>query len=147
MGQFDYNKKRYWYHLSYNFSTPEIEIFPWDNWRRRAGSEPSGNRLCVCPSVAHCLTALPHRPLYHIYRTFSKIIAEEPEGVYDSEVTKEAWIVKKIKLKKIGFIDLDKISEELGWRPIEAAVVPRIDWSRRALKEWNQISNLYMDVC
>jgi len=145
MAQFDYSKKRYWYHLSYSLDRDEIEICPWDKRTHRSAGEPDGRRLCVAPSVAHCLTALPHREKYYIYRTPSKFLVEEPDGVYDSEITKEGWITQRIKLIRIGTIDLTHIEKELGWLPIEAAKLPRMDWCKRCFREWNRIADLYME--
>lgn len=144
MAQFNYNKKRYWYHLSHSFDSDFIVICPWERRSRRAASEPDGKRLCVSPSIAHCLTALPHRLIYTIYRTKEKVIAEEPVGVYDSVITKEGWITKKVELIKIGKIDLREVEEQLGELPIEAAVLPREDFSRRALRQWNNFAELYV---
>ena len=145
MPKFDYTKKRYWYHLSFDLDKDEIEIYPWDKRKHRSAGEPNGKRLCMAPSVAHCLTAIPQRSHYFIYRTPFKITVQEPDGVYDSDITKEGWITEKIKLKRIGSINLDRIRQEMGDLPADAALVPRIDWCKRCLRQWRVIADFYTE--
>jgi len=144
MPRFNYNKKRYWYHLSDKHTDDTITIVPWDNRSRRSAGEPDGRRLCVGPSIAHCLTALPHREKFMVYKTKEKVIAEEPDGIYDSSITKEGWITNRVELEKVGIIDLTQIEVELGELPIDAAQIPRIDFSRRAFRSWNNFAELYV---
>lgn len=144
MGRFNYNKKRYWYHLSDKFIDDTVVVNPWSNRARRAAGEPDGRRLCVGPTIAHCLTALPHLDMFTVYRTKEKVLAEEPDGIYDSSITKEGWITHRVELEKIGVIDLTQIESELGELPIDAAQIPRTDFSKRAFRSWKNFAEFYI---
>ena len=109
---------RYWYHVSSTLSDKKVYLKPWDNSKgfNRTNNEPDVPRICVAPSVEHCLTAIPYYPgdKYVIYRTARKIKATQAHGVFDASVTKEGWIEKPCMFVRVGTLSLPQVSEGEG---------------------------------
>ena len=101
-----YARKRYWYHLSTTLRKKRLCLIPWDEDKasNRSGTEPTGRRICVAPSIEQCITALPYfeGETYWVYRTAKRIAACKPEDIFDSNVTKEGWIQNPTDFVKIG---------------------------------------------
>jgi len=80
---------------------------------------PDVARICVSPTIAHCLAALPLYILkdYKVYRTKRKIQAYFPIDVCDSRFTREKWIlipttfVFRISLPNSFIRNLRRVSE------------------------------------
>ncbi len=84
-----WTKPRFWYHISEKnlgykayFEPREIECL----------GEPSRPRICVSPTVAHCLSAICAHDKVYVYRTYRKMSARYPYGICDSYITKERWL-------------------------------------------------------
>lgn len=108
-----YNKKRYWYHISTTLKRKQVRLIPWDNYQgfNRAWSEPNDKRICVAPTVAHCLTAVPYCPgnKYEIYRTKTPVKANPPTDIFDAKVTLEGWLQTPTVFVKIGSLRLEDV--------------------------------------
>lgn len=85
-----WTKPKFWYHVSERnlgykayFEPREIECL----------GEPSRPRICVSPTVAHCLSAICSDHKVYVYRTYRKMSARYPYGVCDSYITKERWLL------------------------------------------------------
>ena len=92
--------KRFYYHITNEYLGNKIvTLSPRKFSPSRPVEEPKLSRLCVAPSVPHCLVsiAMCGESKIHIYRTFNKVQAYYPYGVVDSHVTKEKWILFPIK--------------------------------------------------
>lgn len=83
---------------------------------RRPGEEPNTPRICVCPTVAQCLAAIPvgEYPL-NVYRTARKQRALYPHRICDSYITQERWLDKPTTFIKRGLIHKDLISVLFKW--------------------------------
>jgi hypothetical protein len=110
-----YTRRKYWYHLSSTLKHTTVFLKPWDNDRgfNRSWKEPNVERICVAPSMAHCLAALPYCPgdSYNVYRTKNKVKANSPSNVFDSHITLEGWIQKPTVFVKIGELTLEDVEE------------------------------------
>ena len=144
-----FTKRRYWYHISTTLKYKEILLKPWDNARslmskasNRDYSEPDTERICVAPSMAHCLTAVPYCPgdTYHIYRTKSRIKANKPEDVFDSNITQEAWIQKPTVFVNIGTLRLMDVEDGKRVQNLidQAASQNNPQQSGKVLKWWKK---------
>lgn len=136
MSKFDYSKKRYWYHLSDELTQKEVHLIPEERLGRRDSEEPRGARICVAPSIAHCLTAICGNSNLSIYKTKHKIVAKKPRKVFDSSITKEGWITGKypVSFIKIGKLNLSKYK----WRIRFAACEGDTTISVEALAYWQK---------
>lgn len=139
-----YNRRRYWYHLSSTLHSKLEHLTPWDNAEgfNRTNIEPNTNRICVAPSIAHCLTAIPYSPgdKYIVYRTQSLIKASKPVRVFDANVTNEGWITEQTTFIKIGTLNLMNISkrEKSGRIIIESASGDVIANVKKVLNWWKK---------
>jgi len=146
-----YDKRRHWFHLSSMLQkTGKFVLHPWGNnksYNRDIENEPDNKRICVAPTIAHCLTALPQGSHgIHIYRTYYKVKAKKPYDVFDAEITKEGWLTRPTIFMYIGTIDFHSMELKLGnqfW-PDDAACccfsdVDGLDTSKDALKEWKDL--------
>lgn len=139
-----YDYKRYWYHISSTLTRKKYHIVPWENDDNRSGDEPPGKRICVSPSIAHCLTAIPYglTGFYRIYRTKSRVKAEKPKGIFDAHITKERWLQKPTTFIRIGGIDLEEIEQGENVDNVipEAASSNEPRYSGKVLKWWSKIN-------
>ena len=141
-----HDQRRHWYHLSSKLIRKgKFVLEPWGGDKavnRDFAEEPEGKRISVSPTISQCLTALPQGSHgLHIYRTYYKVKAEEPEGVFDAKVTQEGWLTRPVKFMYIGTIDFEAIESELGdqfW-PEDAACDSENDISEDALKDWKDL--------
>jgi hypothetical protein len=141
-----YDEERYWYHLSSTLNRKTHRLVPWGNsdGMNRSDSEPSGKRICVAPSVAHCLTALPYclSETYTVYRTKDPVIAKRSHGVFDANVTKEGWIETPTVFVNIGTLSLEKVEkgEKLDNVISESASGEEPRYSGKVYKWWSKIN-------
>jgi len=94
--------KRYYYHVSSNLiheyhdvklnRNRTVTLQPYEV---ECEGEPGLYRICVAPSVPHCLSAISvcGREL-HVYRTSKPVHAYWPFWVPDSPITREKWLIK-----------------------------------------------------
>lgn len=130
-------KTRYWYHVSDSLTKERLRLTPRKEGVNRCEDEPKTPRICVAPSIEHCLTAIPYgtyTPL-RVYRTTRKVTADKSMGIIDSVVTKEHWITKKVCWKKIGVFDLSKFKHP----PQCASDCKDLKKVRRTLANWKKL--------
>lgn len=144
-----YASRRYWYHLSSTLKHDSVLLKPWDNSRgfNRSELEPNDERICVAPSMAHCITAIPYCPgdTYQIYRTKNKVKANPPKEVFDSHITQEGWIQKPTVFVKIGSLKLEDVESEGVTIPEQAASENSPQRSGKVLAWWKR-RNLWRHV-
>lgn len=103
-------KPQYFYHIS-TYDLGKSKIF-----KPKVGDfacdEPDTPRICVAPTVAHCLSSIYVDDRRHIYRTKRKEKAVYPYNVIDSCVTKEKWLLKPTKFIKVHIIPME-VSEKI----------------------------------
>ena len=141
--EFLFENSRYWYHISTTLRRKRHCLTPWDNGRgfNRNPLEPDVKRICVAPSVPHCLTAVPYSPgeTFTIYRTAHKVKATYAEGVYDAPITMEGWIQASMMFVKIGTLSLPYVARTYGINIIdEAASGSDNRYSGKVLAWWNR---------
>ena len=111
-------KSNYYYHVTQKKWPNKIILSPKIKGDHRSPDEPLIARTCVSPTIEGCLVALGYclslRKKVYIYRTENKVLAENPYNVFDSYITKEKWLIKPIKFKKIGILN-NKFPEEIRW--------------------------------
>lgn len=138
-----YENPRYWYHISTTLKRKRHYLTPWDNSKgfNRSSAEPDIKRICVAPSVAHCLTAVPYSPgeKYIIYRTAHKVKATKAKGVYDANVTLEGWIQTPTMFVRLGTLSLPRVTCQIG-KPIidECASGNDTRQTGKVLAWWNR---------
>ena len=141
-----YNKKRYWYHVS---TTLENEIehliprdFDNDESRNRTPSEPLGARICVAPTIEQCITAIPYHlgETIAIYRTQDKTKANEPNGIFDINITDEGWVEEPTPFVRVGYLDFQKVEDALKVKNVipESASGKDPRYCGKVLKWWQK---------
>ena len=112
-----YKNKRYWYHVSTTLTKKTEYLTPWDGYTsvNRSQTEPEGARICVSPTIEQCITAIPYNlnDTIAIYRTEKKVKPEVPHSIFDSNVTNEGWLTSPTKFKRIGYLDFQKVEDDL----------------------------------
>lgn len=142
---FDYNIKRYWYHISTTLDDQQVYLIPWTGKKafNRPKSEPTTKRICVAPSIEQCLAALPYylNSIISIYRTKNELVAKEPKKVFDCHITKEGWITNPTTFIKIGILSFQDIEDGLNIPHVipQAASSGQNTYSGRVLKWWTNI--------
>ena len=104
------NTKRYYYHITGRRWKKTVKLFPRSEGENRAVSEPDTPRICVAPSISHCLIAMSltvdnYVDNFSIYRTHNKTTAFFPHEILDSYITRERWLTFPMKFKKIGTLN------------------------------------------
>lgn len=139
-----YGSPRYWYHISTNLKKKVIDLIPLNSYHKdivnRPLSEPSDARICVAPSVEHCITALPYcyGDIYNIYRTQNEVIANPPRNVHDSDVTLEGWIQEPTTFVKIGVFHLKDVDPHVREIITESASGDNIAYCKKVLNWWKR---------
>lgn len=111
----DLSFKKYWYFVTdspFFSGKPSLVIRPRKivSW----GGEPETSRICVSPSIFHCLSAIAaieesNSSTLYVYRTEQKVYAEKPDDVPDACVTKERWITNPTRFERVLTIPKDVI--------------------------------------
>ena len=132
-----YTAPRHWYHISTTLNKTQVYLAPRDNSRsiNRSSLEPNNKRICVAPTVAHCLTAVPYAPgeKYIIYRTFRKCRASQPKEIYDAHITNEGWIQCHTMFERVGILSLPELAK------IEAVNIPEESASSNCLQQCGKV--------
>ena len=139
-----YTSPRYWYHISSTLNRATEYLVPRDDNRNfnRSSGEPHVKRVCVAPSVEHCLTAVPYVPgdTFTIYRTHQKCRAIKPEGIYDAHITCEGWLQEPTLFEKVGTLTLSDVAVERGLYIIdESASSNCLQQCGKVLKWWQRL--------
>jgi hypothetical protein len=145
-------QKQFYYHISntklHRSKSGEVTLTPRDYGDNRAQEEPDDARICVAPSVPHCLIALGTLAIDNgdslfIYRTKNKVVGKPPYGVTDSHITKERWLTRQTKFvltSKVSVSDrLINVMCKLGC----VGSVGCLKQQSRALKKLEQHRELY----
>lgn len=77
----------------------------------RAAGEPETPRLCVCPSVPQCVSAVmlwKNQPV-RIYRSDRPRKGVTPRGVWDQVITGERWLIPGHRLELVGEIPVETV--------------------------------------
>ena len=123
---------------------------PWSNSMKtfnRGPCEPNNERICVAPTIEHCLAAVPYAPgdEFTVYRTARKVKANKPKEVHDAHLTGEGWIQEPTMFERVGKLSLPALSKAKKINIIEEAgsscSLQRCGrvlkwWQRQNLKEW-----------
>ena len=100
----------YYYHITQKNWPGQIKLRPRKSGEFRGYMEPSTPRICLCPTPAHCLIAVPlfdKVKKVHIYRTLQKVNVKEPVGVLDACVTLEKWRTEPTCFVKVGEVSYE----------------------------------------
>lgn len=113
----------------------KLKLSPRIRGENRSDSEPRVARICVAPSIEHCLTAVPYSNYkFNVYRTLRKVRAKPAMEIIDAGVTKEHWITKRVNWIQVGMIDLSEFNA-----PYEcASACEDLDLVRETLKKWQK---------
>lgn len=118
--------KRYWYFVTQDFMGNQMELKPRIPFSA-GDDEPLVYRICVAPTVAHCMSAIsmqPSDPIY-VYRTARKLTAEKAWDVGDSPITHEHFLRRKSKFEFVAAISPEWVRaywkrgafEDRGFKP------------------------------
>lgn len=109
-------QKRYWYFVTGNYFGDKVRLFP--RLPHTAGpDEPKLKRICVAPTIAHCLSAVVmYDRVANIYRTERRVKATRCWDVGDSEITKEHWLFRPINFELVGSIDISHVADNMEHR-------------------------------
>lgn len=128
--------KNYYYHISTQLSAKDKILKPKWPGANHGDNEPYLKRICVCPTIAGCLSAVApclDRNKVKIFRTINKVNGYYPfcpnsyknpfrtrYPVADAAVTGEKWILTPVKFKYIGYMVVDELPDEIlygnvGW--------------------------------
>ena len=138
-----YTAPRYWYHISTTLINKFEHLTPRDNSRslNRSSCEPNDKRICVAPTIAHCLAAVPYVPgdEFTIYRTHRKITASAPRGIYDAHLTNEGWLQTPTMFERVGLLSFHELAETEDVNiPDESASSNCLQQCGRVLKWWQR---------
>jgi hypothetical protein len=119
----------YYYHISSKIKPENCYLTPKFPGVNHAQLEPWIEKICVCPTITGCLSAVASciplkRNKIKIFRTNYKIKGYDPFSndhnyfktkypVADAHITGEKWLLKETKFKYIGFISLAELPQEL----------------------------------
>lgn len=107
--------KRFYYHLTDKEWGNRVMLAPVDgNKGNRAWNEPTNERTCVAPSIAHCLSAITYSRYdepYNVYRTEKPVIAYWPYKVEDAIITRERWVITSESFIFIGQLSIESFLE------------------------------------
>ncbi len=99
-------KPQFFYHITDENWGKKKKLVPRDNDHpnvcNRCEEEPNTPRICVCPTVAKCLSAVELSGNVRIYRTYRPCRAHYPRRVSDSRITKERWLFRPTVFVRVG---------------------------------------------
>jgi hypothetical protein len=107
----------FYYHITNKLWPKKIKLHPRVRGKNRSPLEPNIKRICVSDTISGCLASIGpcynfHDQLY-VYRTYRKIIANEPFDIYDSDITNEKWLLKSTSFIYKGCINWKNIPKEI----------------------------------
>lgn len=115
-------KKKYMYHCTVDNHGPILTV-----QRRvpeRGKKEPNTPRLCVSDTIPRCLAGrlFPVGKDIHVYRTDKPVRGISPNGVWDSCITDERWLIPPQKLYHVDTINGDCVKEiqAILWEVVRA---------------------------
>jgi len=135
-------RPRYYYHLTDDMSwTKNVVLKPRVSGPKREYCEPDVGRICVGPTVAHCLAStVVDLGRIKVYRTKHKVLATWPVGIRDSRFTREKWLRCKTEFVYICDVPkeiLDKAYRYDGRFGDWSELVDKIEKIKGILKKYN----------
>lgn len=110
----DWKKPRKWYHISKFDLGAKATFEPVENLNNRDAMEPAGKRICVAPTIAHCLTAICTYSNSYVYQTANPVIATRASRkVWDSAITREGWLLVPTEFVRVGELLIGKLIKEM----------------------------------
>jgi len=140
-----YSKKRHWYHISTTLEKEEETLIPRDfeEGFNRTPAEPLGARICVAPTIAQCITAVPYAlgEVFTVYKTKEKVLASKPDGVFDINVTNEGWLLEPTLFIKLGYLDFQQVEDVLKIKNVipQSASSSEPKYAGKVLKWWKKV--------
>lgn len=109
--------KRYWYFVSSCDFGDKMTLKPRTPYYK-ASTEPDTKRICVAPSAAHCMSALPlgNEDEVFVYRTVREVTGRTPHGVTDTDITQEHWLTTPTRFVKVDKLSISKVKWKSGPR-------------------------------
>lgn len=125
--------KDYYYHISNNLEPCNHLLCPKIPGKNSNDDEPRIRRICVCPTIAGCISAVGpcitssfRNTKIHIFRTKNKVngyFPFSPHGhvntfctkypVADAHVTGEKWLLRSTNFKYVGYLNSKEIPAEI----------------------------------
>jgi len=122
--------KGYFYHISQHLPPEDCVLSPRSWGENRDEGEPKIARVCVCPTISGCITAIAHNLFardVRVFRTKRQVTAVIPFGkntweeintaVADSFITKERWLLRPIHFKFVGYFDANQFRHLFNYVP------------------------------
>jgi len=120
-------RPQYYYHITFKDWGKCITLKPRVGGVNRGLDEPKLSRICVGPSVAHCLaSAVTNGAEMSVYRTKNKVLGYYPVEVIDAKYTREKWLLRPISFIYVGTLS-SSISEEVGWNYLDGTSDDHMD--------------------
>ena len=114
-------RPQYYYHITDKDWGKSVTLKPRVNGVNRGFDEPKLSRICVGPSISHCLaSAVTNAAEMSIYRTRNKVLAYYPVEVHDVKYTREKWLLRPINFVYVGTL-ASSISEEVEWNHLDGS--------------------------
>ncbi len=104
-------EEKYYFHITPEDWGDKVKLHPRSDGDYRSGDEPNISRICVCPTIAGCISAvwscygIARQKHVSVYRTLKQKHAVTPIGVADSHITGEVWLLKPAMFVRVGKID------------------------------------------
>ena len=109
-------KPQYLYHITHEHWGNNKLLYPRAKGINRGDYEPYIRRICVCPTIEGCLTALGAALLYgvdiQVYRTMKQEESMLPYEVTDSYITGEKWLVRPTHFSLYGVIKAKELPDK-----------------------------------
>lgn len=107
-----WHDSRYWYFITQEDMGQTMSLNPRCPINK-CDDEPLAKRICVAPTAANCMNAIDlNLGNLYVYRTRRKVKARVPYNVYDSDITKEHWLMSRTRFTLVEVLSL---TDEYGW--------------------------------
>lgn len=101
---------RFFYHITDQPWDDIVTLHPRVDGYYRGEDEPEVARICVAPSLFHCVLAIPYnrhkKEPYKLYVTAEKVRPYKPYGIYDARKTHEKWIREECVFRFVKYVDI-----------------------------------------
>lgn len=121
--------KRYWYFVTQVDFSKDTTLMPRCPYSMADG-EPYIKRICVAPTVAHCLSAIGAYGSVNVYRTKRRVNGYKCWNVPDSKLTNEHWLFDPTKFEFVTQLKSDPFLYHMTERG-HAKDTPGYDGQRR----------------
>ena len=96
------------YHLTTEDFGKYVTLFPRDHGINRSHAESKINRICVAPTILHCLSAVYFEKIPNIYWSPDTNFIDADDTIKDREATLEKWYINKTVFIKVNlFLDYE----------------------------------------